>query len=107
MVAGDTQALDALLAADLVHIHANGRADDKAAYLAAIARTPDAYRRVDRLEATARTTAEAGWITGVQELDIHRDGRRTLARLRFLSVWIRERGEWRMTGFCTTRLPAP
>jgi ketosteroid isomerase-like protein len=104
MLQGDVITLADLLADDLVHIHSNGRADDKAAYLAMISRWPNAYRRVDRVEASVQINGVSGWMTGIQSLHIERDGRRTESDMRFLSVWSFQDGVWRMAAFSAIRI---
>ncbi|MBF9233865.1 nuclear transport factor 2 family protein [Microvirga alba] len=103
MMAGDADALSEILADELVHIHANGRADNKEAYLAMIRRDPDAYRRVDRQEANVSVSSDVGWVTGVQAIVIERNGRRTDAEMSFMSVWVRQGECWRMAAFGATR----
>jgi ketosteroid isomerase-like protein len=101
MVSGDIAMLDAVLAADLVHTHATGRAENKAEYLEMIRRLPGRYRKVERSEERVSVRGDVAWIHGRQRLTIASDGSDRVLDNRFLSIWVAAGGEWRMAAFMT------
>lgn len=101
MVGGDVAALDAVLAPDLVHTHATGRAESKRDYLETIRRLPGRYRKVERSEERVTVRGDVAWIQGRQCLTIASDGTERPLDNRFLSVWVAEGGAWRMAAFMT------
>lgn len=95
-VARDLTTLDALLADDLVYIHASGKVDDKMAFLEAVGSR--GYLGFAKKQAEARVFGDVAVVTGLADIHVH-------AALRFdamfTDVWVR-RGAWRNVAWQST-----
>lgn len=108
LVAGDLTALERLIAPRLVHIHATGVIEDRAAYLATVA---------DRLEFLE---VERGLLSIIEQGDcalvsgpLHQVVRNRVTgqthdmQMVTSQMWVRDDGEWRQASFHATRLANP
>ena len=97
LMAGDADALDAMLTDDLVHIHLNGKADGKHAYLAGVR---DAYRfhALSRGDLTIRVYGDFAVMTGTlsQQLEVLASGQMLDVRAMTTQTWLRQDGAWRL-----------
>lgn len=96
--AGDAAALAALLSDDLVHIHLNGRVDDRAGYLAGF-RDLYTFRAVRRGDLTIRIYGDTAVMTGplVQSLSVRATGQRIDVTAITTQVWLRTPQGWVLT----------
>lgn len=86
-MAGDFDALDRLLADDLVYVHASGAVDDKFSYMATQRSKALEYRSMKRHEATGRIYGRVAIITGRGEFEVTVSGEERTVHLLFHSVW--------------------
>jgi len=63
LTAGDVDALESLMASDLVHIHGNGHMDGKDAYLEGVAKKYR-FHRIERGELTVRFYGDVAVVNG-------------------------------------------
>lgn len=102
----DVAALDRLLSADLSYGHASGKLDTKPTYIDRIRTGAQKYVsfqpdpqpptiHVYGTTATAVASAEIASVTDGQPNSLH---------LRFLHVWVREKGGWKLVAHQSVRL---
>lgn len=100
--AGDVDALEAMLSDDYVHVHMNGRLDDRAGHLHAVSSRP---RQTTRGELTIRLWGDAAVLTGelTNRMKTRDDGiRETHAFCH--QVAVRSDGAWRFVSVQLTPL---
>ncbi|WP_322060169.1 nuclear transport factor 2 family protein [Paraburkholderia sp. J63] len=105
LVTADLEALDRLVADDVVHVHANGQADDKAGYLAMVSgaiRFLSAQR--ERLD--VRVYDGLAVATGPlrQSIEMTATGQRMDMHIMTTQVWRLQSGAWRQVSFQATNL---
>ncbi len=105
LVDADLVTLGRLVADDVVHVHANGKADDKAAYF-------DMVRGQIRFLAAAREQLDVRVYDGVavatgplrQSIEMMATGQRLDMHIMTTQVWRRHDGAWRQVSFQATNL---
>lgn len=105
MTAGDTAALEPLLHDALVYTHSSALVDDKRSYLAGIASGKFRYKGIERAEERVHVYGDAALVTGRAAIEVDVDGRPKSLRLRYLNVWVRQGGAWRLAAWQSTSLP--
>jgi ketosteroid isomerase-like protein len=105
LVDADIDSLKKLVADDVVHVHANGKADDKAAYLTMV------EKQIRFLEATrerldVRVYGELAVATGRldQTIETRGSGQRTVMHVMTTQVWARRGAAWQQVSFQATNL---
>ena len=106
--AGEADQLAPLLSAELSYGHADGRVQTKAEFLNATHSGRVVYRRYDyRDRVFTQLDENVATMSGRAELAV-RVGEKDIAfRLRFLAIWKREEGAWRLFAYQSAKLPAP
>jgi ketosteroid isomerase-like protein len=105
MVAGDTAALAAVLADDLVYVHSSGAAETKAEFLAAISSGRMRYRAITDRETAVRTYGDVALVGGLVDVQVTVGGQDAAPTLRYLAVYARQGGAWRLVAWQSTRVP--
>jgi NADPH:quinone reductase len=102
--ARDLEALDGLLADDLVYVHSTGRVDDRASYRDNVKSGPE-YVGHEFSGPPARIRADTALWTGDLRLTLRRTPGETPVTLDVLAtqVWTRVAGRWRLSLAQTTR----
>lgn len=105
LVEADVEALDRLVADDVVHVHANGKADDKAAYLGMV-RGQIRFLTVTRGRLDIRVYDALAVATGAlrQSIEIGATGQRVDMHVMTTQVWRNSDGNWRQVSFQATNL---
>ena len=105
LLAGDLPTLERLLAHDLVHVHANGAVQDRAAYLVDV-RDRLRFLHIDRGPLQVRVHGDMAVATGLLSQQLHiRDRRQDLALTAFTTqVWRRNVSVWQQISFQATRI---
>jgi ketosteroid isomerase-like protein len=107
-IAGQTDRLAPLLSDALSYGHADGRVQTKAEFLAAVKSARVKYEAYDYDDVkVTRATDDVALMTGRAKLRASGGGVRVEFSLKFLSVWRRESGAWRLFAYQSTRLPDP
>lgn len=105
-IAGDVDRLAPLLSDELAYGHADGRVQSKANFLEAVASSRIKYEAYDYEEADVTRVDDAvATMAGRAKLRATAAGQQVEFRLRFLSVWRREAGAWRLLAYQSARLP--
>lgn len=107
LTSADYAALSDLLADDLVHVHANGLSEGKAAYLAGIAEKLE-FLSVARPDLTVRVHDGVALATGpmVQTVRIKANGATVEMQAQATIVWRQDGGKWRICSFQATNVAA-
>jgi ketosteroid isomerase-like protein len=96
----DIPKLDPLLSAALVYGHADGRVQDKADYLQAVAAQRLRYEGYDYEEMKITPlSVDIATMTGRVRLRVSLDSKTASMRIRFLAVWRREDDAWRLFAY--------
>jgi ketosteroid isomerase-like protein len=105
LVAADMDTLEQLVADDVVHVHANGKADDKAAYLAMV-RGAIRFLSVEREGLDVRVYDDLAIATGPlrQQIEATATGQRTDMHVMTTQVWRLHAGAWRQVSFQATSM---
>ena len=107
MLANDAAELDAVLDARLAFHHANGGADDKAAYLTKMAAGRIEYVSIDWSEDKVIPIADnAALLTGRMLTIVRVEGVEKRLDNRVLEGWAMSDGAWRLVAFQSTPIPA-
>lgn len=107
-VRGDTARIASLLSGQLHYGHADGRAQTKAQFLAAVRESQMKYEAYDYLErAVTPVSDDVATMSGRAKLRVHIGGRSLEFSIQFLAVWRRENGDWHLFAYQSSQLPPP
>lgn len=106
LVAGDIEALDALIASTLVHVHATGMIEDRDAYFASV-RNRLEFLKVERADLAIIDHGDFAIATGKLDQIVRNRVTDQTHDMKMITsqVWVRQDGEWRQASFHATRLP--
>jgi ketosteroid isomerase-like protein len=106
MITQDLDALDALLADDVVYIHSTAVAETKAEYFAGVRNGLYDYAAIDSSDVTVRRRGEIAIQTGTVRMSVGaRSAPKAPITLLFTLVWQREQQGWRLWQRHATRVP--
>jgi ketosteroid isomerase-like protein len=105
VMARDLNSLAALVDDDLVHIHASGRIDTKAEYLAGVEKR-FVFRNVARQDLVVRVYGDIAVATGGLKQDVEIVGTAEKRHMQAVvtQIWRRREGAWRQTSFQATNM---
>ena len=101
MVAGDVQALEEILADDLIYTHTTARLDTKASFIDAVKTGKSNYRSIDRKDVEVRDLGDTAVVTGHAKFHVG-DNK---FEARFIDVYAKRNGAWQMVAWQSTRVP--
>ena len=106
-VKGDAAALQNLLADDLTYTHSNGETDTKKIYVDNLAGARKYHRiEYESLDARLYANGDAALVTAVGRFETsQKGGPVNAAHLRFIHVWIHQKGRWQLVAHQSLRLP--
>ncbi|MDB6167910.1 MAG: hypothetical protein JWM88_774 [Verrucomicrobia bacterium] len=105
-ISGKTDRLAPLLSEALTYAHADGRVQSKAEFLNAVKLGRIKYEAYDYDDVkVTRVTEDVATMTGKAHLRASVGDVRVEFALKFLSVWRREDGAWRLFAYQSARLP--
>ena len=106
MIANDGAALAALTSEDLVYVHSTGVEETRAEWLAGVARGHYDYASIESRDVTVHRFGEAAFMHGMVEMAVATGGGPVESlRLRFVLLWAKEAGRWRLLLRQATRIP--
>ena len=105
MLDGDLAALDRLLHDGLSYTHSSALQEGKAAYLESIRSGRVRYLDAQVQEVSCQLHGDVALMQGKALLRAIVDGAERMLDNRFLSVWKREDGNWRMLAWASTPIP--
>lgn len=101
----DWPALDASLADDLVYVHSTARVESKAEHIGNLRAGKPHYRGIAPRDRTARVRGDVGIVNGVSEMHVENAGKEQRFTVRYLAVYTRAGGAWRMMAWQSTKMP--
>jgi len=101
MTKGDTQALEEILADDLIYTHTTARLDTKASFIESIKSGRTNYKSVERKDVEVRQLGDTAVVTGHAKFHV---GDNTF-EARFTDVYAKRNGAWQMVAWQSTRVP--
>ena len=101
----DWNALDLALADDLTYVHSTARLESKAEHIGNLRAGKPHYRGIAPRERKARVHGDLGIVNGVSEMHVERDGKEQRFTVRYLAVYAKTLGMWRMIAWQSTRVP--
>ncbi len=105
-VAKNAEALNQLLAEDLVYIHSNGNVDTKQSYIQSIKEGNSTYNSIDVQEQKVRMYGNTAIITGVCYVKRPLvDGKNNDLKLRYTDAYVKKGGRWQMVTWQSFRMP--
>jgi len=101
----DFDALDTLLAKDLVYIHSSTVQDTKASFIESLRSGKVAYHSMERSNTKVRIFGNVAIITGKAEFEVTARGRDKTLNLLFHSVWVQRESRLQFVSWQATLLP--
>ena len=105
MKKGDWAGLDAALADDLTYVHSTARLETKAEHIANLRAGKPHYRGIAPRDRRARVHGDVGIVNGVSEMHVENAGKEQRFTVRYLAVYAKAGGAWRMIAWQSTRQP--
>lgn len=104
-IAGNREELEQVLSQHLVYVHSSGRQETKAQYIDKVVERHYDYRAFTVTERTLTPVGEVVLDNGDAAIDIVVGGVFRQLTSRFLMVWAKESGQWRLVRFHASPLP--
>ena len=101
----DWGALEASLADDLTYVHSTARQETKAEHVANLKARKPQYRGIAPRDRKVRVIGEVGLVNGTSEMHVENAGKEQRFTVRYLAVYAKTGGQWRMTAWQSTRVP--
>ncbi|MBM4440236.1 MAG: nuclear transport factor 2 family protein [Candidatus Rokubacteria bacterium] len=101
----DWAALDAVLADDLTYVHSTARQETKAEHLGNLRAGKPHYRGIAPRDRKARVIGDVGLVNGTSEMHVENGGKEQKFTVRYLAVYAKQGGQWRMTAWQSTKVP--
>ena len=98
----DWAALDAALADELTYVHSTARLETKAEHIANLRAGKPHYRGIAPRDQRARVRGDVGIVNGVSDMHVERDGKENRFTVRYLAVYAKSGGDWRMIAWQST-----
>jgi hypothetical protein len=105
LVNDDFATLDRIMSAGLAYGHSNGTLETKAEYLATLKSGRLKYQAMEHAQPVVRIFGETAVVQGTSKVRAISVGVESTVNLRFLLVYVRERGQWKFAAWQSTRLP--
>lgn len=105
MIAKDFVALERILAPDLVYVHSTAVSETKLEYLDGVARGLYEYESIASRDVKIGTHGGVAVMSGIADMSVGAaDQPKTMTHLRFVLVWVRQAGAWRLEYRQATRI---
>jgi hypothetical protein len=105
MVTHDTDALERLLADELVYVHSSSTRQSKLEHVADIRAGRATYARIEPLEQVPSVYGDTGLVQGVATFTTGPVERQGAFMLRYTSVYVWRQARWQMVAFACSRIP--
>ncbi|MDN5005488.1 nuclear transport factor 2 family protein [Bradyrhizobium sp. GCM10027634] len=103
----DRQALQDIISDQLIYVHSSGREETKELYVERVAKGEYDYRSFVITRRDLRVLNDFVFDNGDSEIDIVVNGQLREIAGRYLMVWKREDGRWRLFRFHSAPIPRP
>jgi len=101
---GDWPGLEATLADDLTYVHSTARLESKTEHVANLRAGKPHYRGIAPRDRQVRVHGGVGVVNGVSEMHVERDGKEQSFTVRYLAVYAKAGGQWRMIAWQSTKV---
>lgn len=105
-IAKDRAAIEALYTDDLHYVHSSGTDEDRATYVERACTGWYDYRKLEVLRRQWRVHGDTALCNGDVAIEVIVKGTPKAFTSRYLQVWRREGGTWRIASWQSTPLPA-
>jgi ketosteroid isomerase-like protein len=106
LINADIQALDAIYADEFFYNRAGGDSVTKAEYLPSFASGEVRVHKVNYEGRKIRVYGDTALVTGTQHNEVTIKGENRTLHLRYLNVWVKKGGGWKLVARQATNLPA-
>jgi len=106
-IAGDVDALGAMMTDDMTYTHSSAVTETKAELLDGLKSGKYVYREIKAPERRVRVWGDAAAVSGPVHIVIEPGGKRTEIDLYFTELYVKQGGRWKMALWHSTRPPAP
>jgi ketosteroid isomerase-like protein len=103
LIRQDKEALERLLAADLIYTHASGKSQNKAEYIASVTEGPGRYESFKQTDTRIRVYGDLAILSGY--VDVKIVGRDSY-RVRTLEIYKKNNGQWQFAEKESVRVPS-
>jgi len=101
----DFPALEAVLADDLTYVHSTARLESKSEHVGNLRAGKPHYRGIAPRDRKVRVHGDTGIVNGVSEMHVESAGKEQRFTVRYLAVYSKSGGAWRMIAWQSTRVP--
>jgi ketosteroid isomerase-like protein len=98
-------ALEAALADELTYVHSTARLESKAEHVSNLKAGKPHYRGIAPRDRVVRVRGEVGIVNGISEMHVENAGKEQRFTVRYLAVYAKSGGAWRMIAWQSTRVP--
>jgi len=105
LVKKDFASLANLLGDDLLYVHSSAVAEDKALYLKKLTEGLYDYSALKSLRRSHRVLGDIVLVDGDLEIHVRVSGADKVVNSRYLQVWARRAGGWKMVSWQSTPIP--
>ncbi len=98
-------ALEASLADDLVYVHSTARRESKAEHVGNLRAGKPYYRGIAPRDRSARVYGDTGVVNGISDMHVESGGKENRFTVRYLAVYAKSGGAWRMVAWQSTKVP--
>lgn len=106
MLAGDLEALDRLLADELVYTHSSASVDNKSQYIEALRNRKTKYVAIERSNIRSSFYGDIALMHGQARIEVIVNGTHKNLNNLFQTVWINRDGRWQLLAWASTVIPA-
>ena len=104
--AGNEATLKQVLADDLTYTHSTGETDSKAAFIDNLKTGVRKYHKVNHESMDVRLYGNAAVLTATAQVETsQKGGNVNPAHLRFIHLWVLQKGNWQLVAHQSLRLP--
>jgi hypothetical protein len=104
-VKGDTDAMKAVLADDLIYCHSSAQCETKQQLMAAFASKHTIYRKLDAVTLKPRALGGAVLINGKVDIVAELNGNTTAFQAIYTDAYVKRDGRWQLVSWQSTRVP--
>ena len=106
MAQGKLALLDTMLDDNMIFTHANGHIDTKETFMNILKTKVLEYKSIETQDIQIRDYGTCGVVTGLSLLHIKVRNKDKHLRLRFTTVYVKQKDQWRVVAYQSTQAPA-
>ena len=104
-VGGDFDTVEKIIASTLCYVHGSGGAEDRELYVKRLREGFYDYKAQESVRRDFRKFGDVVLVHGDQRIHVIVNGNEKDFITRYLQVWVREAGDWKMAAWQSTPLP--